>query len=439
TGRGGKVDVAGYKAAEAQLSSLRTRYTEALRASGQFDVVQTRLLTNTQNLTNRLRAQKLTIRDVARQWSGLKDVYRQQMAMQQMQVTQWRTDPFGKVDADIIMPRDVLDRPLKFRDNLRLMNAAISSSSTQLINWGKNTQWAGRQIMVGLTIPTAMFAAAAGSMAYAAENEMTRVMKVYDTTAQDMYGKEQELAQLRADSYAMAGQAANLYGVAVKDTLNVEADLAQTGLQGAELKKSTTEVLRIATLGELDYQQALQMTIALQNAFKMDSEELTNTLNFMNSVENATSLSIQDIAEATPRAASAMASLNMTAEEMVILLTAMKERGVDATEGANARKSGITRALRPTTAAIDKFAEHGIDIERIVQNAGGNLLEILRQIGQQAQDLEQFDLGQAMAELFGTYQFNRLNAALAGVTEGYGGVADESSQTAKAIAVSQQS
>src|SRR5690606_16171992 len=132
--------------------------------------------------------------------------------------------------------------------------------------------------------------------------------------------KERELAQLRTDSYAMAGQAANLYGVAVKDTLNVEADLAQTGLQGAELKKSTTEVLRIATLGELDYQQALQMTIALQNAFKMDSEELTNTLNFMNSVENATSLSIQDIAEATLRAASAMSSLNMTAEEMVILL-----------------------------------------------------------------------------------------------------------------------
>src|SRR5690606_37527802 len=98
-----------------------------------------------------------------------------------------------------------------------------------------------------------------------------------------------------------------------------------------------------------------------------------------------------------------------------------------------------TRALRPTSAAIERFAEHGIDIERIVQNAGGNLLEILRQIGQQAQGLEQFDLGQAMAELFGTYQFNRLNAALAGVTEGYGGLADESSQTAKAIAVSQQS
>ena len=38
----------------------------------------------------------------------------------------------------------------------QMMNQLIKQGSTQLLNFGKNTQWAGRQLMVGFTIPLMM-------------------------------------------------------------------------------------------------------------------------------------------------------------------------------------------------------------------------------------------------------------------------------------------
>jgi hypothetical protein len=49
--------------------------------------------------------------------------------------------------------------PLKSR---QIFNQLINQGSTNLLNWGKNTQWAGRQLMVGFTIPLTIFATQAG-------------------------------------------------------------------------------------------------------------------------------------------------------------------------------------------------------------------------------------------------------------------------------------
>jgi Flp pilus assembly protein TadG len=43
----------------------------------------------------------------------------------------------------------------------QVLNKLIDDGSTKLLNFGKNTQWAGRQLMVGFTIPLAMFAGSA--------------------------------------------------------------------------------------------------------------------------------------------------------------------------------------------------------------------------------------------------------------------------------------
>jgi hypothetical protein len=46
----------------------------------------------------------------------------------------------------------------------QIFNKLLSDGSTQLLNWGKNTQWAGRQLMVGFTLPLTMFGAAASNI-----------------------------------------------------------------------------------------------------------------------------------------------------------------------------------------------------------------------------------------------------------------------------------
>ena len=38
-----------------------------------------------------------------------------------------------------------------------IFNSLVQDGTTHLINFGKNTQWAGRQITVGLTVPLTIY------------------------------------------------------------------------------------------------------------------------------------------------------------------------------------------------------------------------------------------------------------------------------------------
>jgi TP901 family phage tail tape measure protein len=416
----------------------------------------------TQAFTESLVKQDIGLRKAIAGRKMFSDVLREQINLQKMLAVQWSKGPGGSISADVIMPKGVDQQVSRLSGSLRenvkalaqnkvgtaeftqaadvarmrlgLFNEIVASSADNMIKWGKNTQWAGRQLMVGFTVPFAAFAAVAGVAANNVDKEMTRIVKVYDTTATDVIGKERELAQVRQQSMGMATQIAKKYGAAVQDTLNVEAELAATGLQGQDLMKSSAEVMRIATLGEMDYQKATEMTIALQTAFRLNTEQTTDAMNFMNSVENATSLSLQDFADATPRAAAALAGLGVNVKEMGVLLVAMKERGVDATEGANALKSATTRMLNPTNKAVESFKSFGISLKDISEQGQGNLFKTLELMGSEFKrvGLSAFEQQKLIADAFGTYQFNRLNAALQGIT-------DKTGQTGKAFELMGQS
>ena len=62
---------------------------------------------------------------------------------------------------------------------MQLLNATMKQGATQLINWGKNTQWAGRQLMVGLTMPLIMLGATSARVFREMEMATLRFRRVY--------------------------------------------------------------------------------------------------------------------------------------------------------------------------------------------------------------------------------------------------------------------
>jgi TP901 family phage tail tape measure protein len=448
-----------------RLNEQRRAFNKDFVQSGllrDYSVQAVKAKTATQAFTESLVKQDIGVRKAIAGRKMFSDVLREQINLQKMLAVQWSKGPGGTVSADVIMPKGVDGQVNRLSGSLRenvkalaenkvgtaefaqaadvarmrlgLFNEIVASSADNMIKWGKNTQWAGRQLMVGFTVPFAAFAAFAAVQANNVDKEMTRILKVYDTMGTTAIETERELAQVRNQSMSQATQIAKKYGAAVQDTLKVEAELAATGLQGQELMKASAEVMRIATLGEMDYQKATEMTIALQTAFRLNTEQTTDAMNFMNSVENATSLSLQDFADATPRAAAALAGLGVTVKEMGVLLVAMKERGIDATEGANALKSATTRMLNPTNKAVQSFQAMGISLKDISEQGQGNLFKTLELMGAEFKrvGLSAFEQQKLIADAFGTYQFNRLNAALQGIT-------DKSGQTGKAFELMGQS
>ena len=288
---------------------------------------------------------------------------------------------------------------------LAIHRAMLSQSTTSMINFGKNTQWAGRQLMVGFTVPLTIFAATAGKVFREIEKESLNFRKVYG----DSFTTPEEL---NANLLAVQGLAKEYtkYGIAVKDTIGLAAQAAAAGSQGADLIDATTEATRLATLGQMDQNQALETTIALQTAFNLSGKDLSKTINFLNMVENQTVVTLQDLAQAIPRVAPVIKGLGGSVEDMAVMLAAMREGGITAAQGANALKSGLASLINPTDRAVESLDKMGINLNSIINMNRGDLLGTVKSFGEALATLDEFSRQQALEKVFGKFQYARLGA-----------------------------
>lgn len=336
-----------------------------------------------------------------------------------------RTSSGGQTQMYLPSVADVRNSTMALEANNRqlgIQNEMLKVASTQVQNWGKNMQWAGRQLMVGFTIPFAAAAAAAGVYAFTIDKEITRIAKVYDGAKEEVKGLALSTSQFVTSTM----------GATAKSTLDVMAQLAAVGLKGEELKQSAIEVQRLATLGEMDSEVALKSIIALQATFNMTVKDTSNAINYMNSVENATSLQMEDFAEAIPRAAAPVAQLGGSLQDLGTIMVALKERGVDAAEGANAIKTLMNRLINPAEQTKETFKSlTGKDLPDFIKETKGQLMPTMQALSEIIHDgnLTLLERQQLIGRLGGAYQVTRLTAILDGLAE-KGGQVEKAFQVA---------
>ena len=287
----------------------------------------------------------------------------------------------------------------------QIFNKLLRDGSTSLVNWGKNTQWAGRQLMVGFTVPLTIFGGIAGQVFMDLERQIVNFRRVYGdatTPLEETNGMIEQIKEL--------GSEFTKYGIAVKDTITLAADAAAAGAQGSDLLAQTEQATRLATLGMMEQQQALTATIALQSAFGLSAKELGESIDFLNAVENQTVLSLQDVAEAIPRVAPIIKGLGGDVQDLAIFLAAMREGGINAAEGSNALKSGLASLINPTKGAREQLQKVGIDIDKILSTNKGDLRATVMEFGAALSTLNDFQRQQTLAKVFGKFQFARLGA-----------------------------
>src|SRR5206468_132027 len=103
---------------------------------------------------------------------------------------------------------------------------------------------------------------------------------------QQQISTQNELAQVRKHAMEDAIDMAKQYGATMDETLNIEAELAAIGKTGNDLRVSTAQITRVATLGELDHATAMGMSISLMNAYKLQGKDLADAFNYINDIEN---------------------------------------------------------------------------------------------------------------------------------------------------------
>lgn len=401
-----------------QIAVMNRSFSDTLRSTGQYSTHFVSLQSDVEKFGKNLDGGKLklnqyfnTFRQHAQQSGGLiRDLAKQQVALQNSILQPLGRNAQGLMQFNVHVPRgldEIKNKTAIARQELQIMNKVIQDGAGQLINWGKNTQWAGRQLTVGLTVPLVAFGAQAAKAFREADQELVRLTKVYGDVAGTSAA---ELGRVRDDVSKTAKEISSAMGVSFKETIGLAADIAATGKTGDELLGSIKETTRLAVLGEVDRQEAMKATLAIQSAFKQNTEELSQSINFLNAVENQTSTTLNDLVEAIPKAGPVIQGLGGSVQDLALYLTAMREGGINASEGANALKSALASLINPTDVAVGKFQTLGIDLLSIVNDNAGNLTGTLMELQGALDRLNPLQKQQAIEQLFGKFQFSRLNA-----------------------------
>ena len=408
----------GNRALAGQIAATNAMFAETMRKTGQYSTHFVSLTSDVEKFGKSLDGGRLKLADYFRVYqdhvrtSGglIRDLAKQQVQLQNAVLQPLGKNAQGLMQYNVHIPRglDVTkNKTALLKQELQIMNKVIQDGGVQLINWGKNTQWAGRQLTVGLTLPLVAFGKAAADAFRVADQELTRLTKVYGDVAGT---SAQELAKVRKDVAATAKELSSAMGVNFAETISLAADIAATGKTGNELLSSVKETTRLAVLGEVDRQEAMKATLAIQSAFKSNTDELAQSINFLNAVENQTSTTLNDLVEAIPKAGPVIKGLGGNVQDLALYLTAMREGGVNASEGANALKSALASLINPTDVAVKKFQGFGIDLLGIVRKNAGSTTDTLFALQAALDKLDPLSKQQAIEQLFGKFQFSRLNA-----------------------------
>ena len=431
----------GGAAAAAQAAQLRQSLVNGINATGKFSAQMTNVKTSTEYFTSALEKNKLTMGEYFRYAGGASKTFGKLFKSEFETITKVARERVKDLQTQYIkMGRDangamqaIKVRPLMLdMDNLatkqaissqkqQLLNQLLKQGSTNMLNFGKNTQWAGRQLMVGFTVPLMML----GSVAIKSFKEMEEAVVKFKRVYGDLSTGSEETNKMASDLKRLA-ESFTQYGVAVKDTMDMAATAAATGKMGADLIAQVSSATKLAVLGGVDQQKALETTISLTNAFGLSAEDLAKKIDFLNAVENQTVLSIDDLTTAIPKAAPVVQQLGGSVEDLAFFLTAMKEGGINASEGANALKSGLASLINPTNTASKMLAGFGINIKGIVQADKGNLKKTVVDFASALDKLDPLNRARAIEQMFGKFQFARLSTL-------FKNVVDQGSQAGKTL------
>lgn len=228
-----------------------------------------------------------------------------------------------------------------------------------ITRFGSQMQWLGRQIEYNFTLPLVLAGAAVTKMALNQEKALTRIKKVYGDGARDAQFYASEIKALEKAFVALSNQ----FGIAQADVLNIAADWAAAGASGLSLAKAVQLTMKTMVLGELEAATATKSLIAIQAQYGQTVDELTETINILNMVENQTGTSMKDLIDGFSRAAGIAKTAGVSVRELAADIAALTPATGSAANAGNALKTIFSRLISTTGETSEVLKLMGINVQ----------------------------------------------------------------------------
>lgn len=266
---------------------------------------------------------------------------------------------------------DTANKMVLMKIKADLLVRTLDNMSTRALNLGKNLQWTGRQMMVGITLPvTAMGVAAVKSYAEW-DKAIIRTEKLLESNKRTVQEQAKDIElQSKALQKAATRMSEETFGIPRTEVMRIMGTFGQIGAGVEEIQALTERTLEFNLLGDLeDVDKAGEMVRVLFQSLRSEFgssekalEELGNSLKIFNRIEDETSLSMEGIAESLPTLAPLARTLGTEVEVLTSFLSAMTQEGYDAGESANAMRLALNKM--PAAMAM---------LERGADGSGGRL------------------------------------------------------------------
>ena len=240
-------------------------------------------------------------------------------------------------------------------------------------NSGKNLQFMGRSIMIGM-LPFANAIRKASNFARALEMAEIRFIKITG-----LMRDSTEFQDLATDLEKVSHQ----FAVSLDMVTDIATDFALVGMPLDDIDTLVRAANELAVLGQIDVGPAkdilISTTFALRNMAALSGDTLsfadaikqaTSQLYYFNLVNNNTAMQISDMADGLPKLIPITTQFGMTITETAGMLAALKAGGVSAAEGTVALRTGLLRLTSLTKQAQDAVADATTNIEGFNFEAG---------------------------------------------------------------------
>jgi hypothetical protein len=276
----------------------------------------------------------------------------------------------------------------------RALISDLRSLSVQFKKAGKDAQFVGRSLIIGLTTPIMMFANRGLDAFKSFDAELVRLKKILgeaflgneqkgfialldqEREGLEKLGYSLESVTSRMDAFnQVTFQMSQKFGVSRDLVTAVAADFAELGIASTDVLLGLADVTnQLSILGSMDVSQSQELlqTMFLGTIRSMDLmgrefssalekqevalEAATNQLYLFNAIENNTALSFRDMAESIPEASSAATIFGLTMTQTAAMLAPMKAAGIDVKTAANGLKVALQRLATPTGVLQDTMA-----------------------------------------------------------------------------------
>jgi len=301
-----------------------------------------------------------------------------------------------------------------------MANVYVESLHRHAVAWvsaGKQLQWVGRQMIVGITAPLAALGYVLGKAATdisRAETQLAIFLQTGNRTVE-------QTAELVTKKLSPAlRQVSEQLGITWEETDQMAASWAAAGYSAEQLLVPVTRLTEeLATLaqGDIDVSQAQEL-IRNINATYYDQtakgiEKTKQQIQALQVIQSTTALQMKDIVESLPIVTQIGKELDLNATQLTAMIAGMRQYGVEANIGATALRNSLAQLANPSKEASDLFLKRfGTTVSSVLYDSKGQPrgVSAIEDLAKMFDTLNSAQKNELATSLFGTRQFARMYA-----------------------------